>query len=49
MDVMTAFQQSFPYVAGVELGRGNELRIGTLNSPSGRRVDATRILFKRET
>ena len=35
MDVMTAFQQSFPYVAGVELGKGNELRIGTLNLRPG--------------
>jgi Zn-dependent M28 family amino/carboxypeptidase len=35
MDVMTAFQQSFPYVAGVELGKGNELRIGTLTLRPG--------------
>jgi len=35
MDVMTAFQQSFPYVAGVELGKGNELRIGSLNLRPG--------------
>jgi len=35
MDVMAAFQQSFPYVAGVGLGKGNELRIGTLNLHPG--------------